>query len=444
MVQLVTVVMVGMGQCSQPAGRMSTKTGYRQLGWTRQSRPSQLELPPTCRPAHLWSLVRHGTRYPSRPAIALLHSALPELQEQVIAAAQAGAGALEPGVVAGLAAWRPRVEEVQAKMLHPEGEEELLLLGERWLTRLPDLLSHYSPSRFLLRSTATQRSRQSGRSFTAGLWGRRQADRAEWQPEQSPHHPLIRSYKLCQKWIKQVKKNPEAVKEKNKFENSGVMREVMANITAVLGLESMLDIASLDLMYIACNFDLAWRPDQPSPWCGVFSDEQLEVMEYREDLEYYWVDGPGHAVTAAQSCVLMRDLQNIAARIQAGISTNATLSFSHSGAVLKLVALLGTHQDTVHLRSDNYEQMGRGRRWRTSEIGPFASSVSFVITSCQTDIKLGLFINEVLTLLPGCFDIWCPLDSFLNLFPDANCDFNDICENDVDDRDIVDVPDDKF
>ena len=46
-------------------------------------------------------------------------------------------------------------------------------------------------------------------------------------------------------------------------------------------------------MYVSCNFDQAWAPRKLSPWCALFSDKSLEAMEYREDLEYYWIDGPG-------------------------------------------------------------------------------------------------------------------------------------------------------
>merc|ERR1719471_611401 len=66
-------------------------------------------------------------------------------------------------------------------------------------------------------------------------------------------------------------------------------------------------------------------------------------MEYREDLDYYWVDGPGYPVTAAQSCPLMKDLLET---FLAGQTRKGTFYFSHSGAILKFLAFLGLFQDT--------------------------------------------------------------------------------------------------
>ena len=64
--------------------------------------------------------------------------------------------------------------------------------------------------------------------------------------------------------------------------------------------ENALTLDDLDSMYVACNFDQSWHPDKLSPFCSVFNTDQLKIMEYREDLEYYWIDGPGFPVTYEQ------------------------------------------------------------------------------------------------------------------------------------------------
>ena len=47
-----------------------------------------------------------------------------------------------------------------------------------------------------------------------------------WEEPLQPHDPLIRSYKLCERWRRTVKKNPEARLEMAKFEQSEVMGKV--------------------------------------------------------------------------------------------------------------------------------------------------------------------------------------------------------------------------
>lgn len=38
--------------------------------------------------------------------------------------------------------------------------------------------------------------------------------------------------------------------------------------------------ADIDMMYSMCSFDKAWRPKDLSPWCAVFSQQDLEVYEF--------------------------------------------------------------------------------------------------------------------------------------------------------------------
>jgi multiple inositol-polyphosphate phosphatase/2,3-bisphosphoglycerate 3-phosphatase len=45
-----------------------------------------------------------------------------------------------------------------------------------------------------------------------------------------------------------------------------------------------------------------------NPVCQLFSDSELQMMEYREDLEYYWQDGYGFDINYQQACVLMKDV----------------------------------------------------------------------------------------------------------------------------------------
>ena len=180
-----------------------------------------------------------------------------------------------------------------------------------------------------------------------------------------------------------------------------------------------------------------------SPWCRVFTDHQLSVMEYREDLEYFWIDGPGFDINGDQACVLVNDALKTFQNIAAGNNqSRGTFYFSHSGTLLKLLAFLNVFEDQEQLRSDNFKQMDR-RQWRTSKIGPFGGNVAFVLQKCDDEYKIGLYVNEVLTTIPGCDD-WCPLTRFLSLFPLLEqCNFHEMCDK-PEDEDIFNVPDDKY
>ena len=65
---------------------MSTKTGYTQIvkGLPAASKIQESQ----CEPQHLWTVVRHGTRYPSVKGIKLMTNTLPGLRDKIVAAGQ--------------------------------------------------------------------------------------------------------------------------------------------------------------------------------------------------------------------------------------------------------------------------------------------------------------------------------------------------------------------
>ena len=76
-----------------------------------------------------------------------------------------------------------------------------------------------------------------------------------------------------------MKKNPESLAEMRKFEVSEVMEAVRREVTEYVGLDPLLTMEELDLLYVTCNFDLAWRAAGAGPWCALFTPHQLQVSQ---------------------------------------------------------------------------------------------------------------------------------------------------------------------
>ena len=57
-----------------------------------------------------------------------------------------------------------------------------------------------------------------------------------------------------------------------------------------------------------CRVEKAWRIEKVSPWCAAFSKEELRVIEYREDLDFYYYVGPGRDINAKLGCSPMKDM----------------------------------------------------------------------------------------------------------------------------------------
>lgn len=130
-----------------------------------------------CSPIKFWSMIRHGTRYPSDSIIRKINERLPLLRDEIIKLHQEGKGILShitlcytllqnpqyrgehshlgslcSNELRQLSKWSPQLEEEEEKKLTHEGEDELLLLGERFQKRFPHLLPEvYSNSSFKVR-----------------------------------------------------------------------------------------------------------------------------------------------------------------------------------------------------------------------------------------------------------------------------------------------------
>ncbi|GLH15193.1 Multiple inositol polyphosphate phosphatase 1 [Gryllus bimaculatus] len=284
---------------------LATKTPYRFI-------VNKDDSPPTyegCSPEKIWLVVRHGTRNPSHKVIRKMRERLPILQNAIMKNAAKNRTSLCDEEIALLSTWSTELEEADEKRLTHEGEDEMIELAERFQNRFNDLLSeNYTNSTMKFRHTATQRTAESARYFTVGLFGRR-VSRYVWFPEALYRDPILRFYKLCSRWRSEVKKNPEAWKDKQLFESSPEMMRTLQDISSRLGLGNV-SVDDAELMYVTCAFETAWHWKTPSPWCAAFSEEDLETMEYHADLEYYWIDGYGHNLTYKQACPVIGDVFN--------------------------------------------------------------------------------------------------------------------------------------
>ncbi|CAB0036380.1 unnamed protein product [Trichogramma brassicae] len=163
---------------------------------------------------------------------------------------------------------------------------------------------------------------------------------------------------------------------------------------------------SFKLMYDMCRYDKAWNIAELSPWCSVFSKQELMILEYTEDLEEYYKSGPGREVNAKLGCPLLNDMFDHFKNLERGNFNNeprGIFYFAHSTTLLNLLSSLDIRKDTTPLLSHNYHSMER-RRFKTSEIDAFASNLVAVFYRCSElqPNKVMFFLNEQPVYLDGC------------------------------------------
>ncbi|KAF5269596.1 hypothetical protein FQR65_LT05934 [Abscondita terminalis] len=401
---------------------LGTKTPYRLVA-NKDDREFNHEGVNGCIPHKIWMVVRHGTRNPTASFIERMQDRLPEIRDLIIDNNAEPNDRLRHSDLDAFRKWKVKIQVADEKKLTHEGENEMVLLAERMQSRFPSIFSPiYSNTSYFV-STSTQRTKASARSFAVGLFGR-QTVKDVWLPKTPKHDPTLRFYKLCSRWQYEVKNNPDSLLERKKFEKTHHMVDVVTSMNKALNLGDELTIDDIYLMYLMCAFDTAWNKKRKSPWCSVFSSKSITVTEFAEDLKYYYRDGYAYELTYKQACKMFNDA--ISYFEDKSKFPRATLYFTHSGTLLKLLAHLGLYKDDEHLKHTHYESFDH--KWKVSKIDPFGTNVAFVLFKCNSTQKVAVFHQERLMKLPNGEEI-CDFDAFKEHYYDSinNCSFDEFC-----------------
>ncbi|XP_065217797.1 multiple inositol polyphosphate phosphatase 1-like [Planococcus citri] len=405
------------------ADYLSTKTPYRFIENTDDAEITY----EGCEVKKLWAVLRHGTRTPGKETTDFIKNRLPKIRDLIVTSSKND----DSCDINSFKKWNFHAELDDQKTLTHTGEDEMINLGERFGSRFPKILPEdWYNSSYLFRYTDTERTKNSAKYFTTGLFGRRISNHV-WYPEPLKRDPILRFYKLCEKWRMDVKKNPKTYKELEKFLSSEIMNQVVLNITNRLGLpEGTLDTNDVQLIYTTCCFETAWDKYKKSPWCDLLTVEEFKILEYTEDMEYFWVDGYGHELTPQIACVMLQDAFQ---HLKTDNDRLATFYFTHSGTILKLLSHLGLYRDSTQLSHDAYEQ-SKHRTWKTSKIDVFASNIAFVRFDCSDGPKILTLHQERPVKLPGCptSEDLCPLNIIEEIYAKSltSCDFDAMCSLD--------------
>ncbi|KAK9720668.1 Histidine phosphatase superfamily (branch 2) [Popillia japonica] len=424
---------------------LGTKSPYRYVANINCTKDNNLQ---GCA-KKIWMLVRHGTRNPNVLQIQKMQGYLPILKDIILERnsnlsqgylpilkdiilernSNLSSSKLQKSDIELFENWYPKVNEKDSKKLTIEGEHEMLELAERMQARFPDLLPPvYSNTSYKFKFTNTQRTKKSAENFAVGLFGKKTA-KDVYFPEPIKHDAVLRFYKMCSKWISNVKHNDSTYAERQIFENSLLMKEALRKISKKLNFENMLSFDDVNLMYTTCAFETAWTSNTKSPWCIPFDIDTIKVMEYSEDLKYYWVDGYGKEITYKQACIAFNNMLNFMTAEDP--YPHAVLYFTHSGTLLKMLSHLNLYREDKPLRAADYND-NHNRKWRVSKIDTFGSNLAFILHKCNGEKKLLVLHNEVPVKLPSCPDNeLCDLQKIKDYYSSSitDCSFDSICEN---------------
>lgn len=376
-----------------------------------------------CREKKIWFLIRHGTRYPRREQILDFIEELPKIRNLIIENFHNNKTKLNEPEIAKLSKWKITFGPEYSKTLAEEGENEMIDLAERFQSRFPRILNqNYDNKTYKFKYTTTQRTKSSAKNFALGLFGLKKSQSVLYE-EAEKDDLILRFYKKCKRWKQEIHKKPASTEEREKFMQSRTVKTMLHEFSERIG--GKLDFKAILTIYLACCFETALGQD--SPWCELFSLNDFEIMEYSEDLKSFWKDGYGHSLNCDQSCTTLKNMFEF---FESDKNLSVVSYFTHSGALVKFLCLLGLAKDESPLTNESFLFHKNNRYWRTSLIDTFGSNIAFIFYDCEAGPSILFMHQERMVKLPNCPEnLPCPLSKMKDIYPDSDeeCKFHEMC-----------------
>lgn len=253
-------------------------------------------------------------------------------------------------------------------------------IGRRYQEFFPDLLpSTYDSNWFFFRSCFTQRSRASISAFAEGLFGEGGSEGVHFYPVPEFDY-FIRPIAFCPAFQEET----AHLREREAFERGPEVQQMLSEINRRLGFHNSerLTFRTVRTMFEWCRLETASRfelSDSPigeaSVWCAPFTVAHNEIMEYYDDLGYYYFTGYGvrnRRLIENLNCGLIQDLLT---HIESDDeSTTARVFVTYSQMIQAFLVSLGALRDEHNLQQFNLAQQSF-RHWKTSYVTPNAANI---------------------------------------------------------------------
>lgn len=407
----------------KPNRNYSTKTTYFQSISSSNNILDESVSNANCTVKFIYYLSRHGTRHNGDKGIIEWNNVLPKIQQHI--SQFSNKTQLCQKDIEIIANWTLRMKPEDDKELVETGKREQEFIAKEMKKRFPEFFAQNSLLEdYEFRHTKTKRTRDSALAFLKGLFDSNQNINLTESPEKDT---LLHFYKHCDKYRK-VTEEQSGI-EYDKFLKGPEIRKVKQRVIQRLALNNSIEYETLQLIYDNCVFEYGIYND--APWCTVFQKEDIDILEYAEDIKYYWEDSYPHDITVEQTCELVKDIWQHLKNSKEGNGKRKIVGrWAHSATVNTLYTRLGLYKDKQQLLHNNYDQQ-KARKWRTTLHTPMSSSIAFVLLQCKDDFTVQTFHMEKLIKLDGiCAEKDCKWSEIEEKFKPIsdNCNFDEICK----------------
>ncbi|KAE8357053.1 histidine phosphatase superfamily [Aspergillus coremiiformis] len=367
-------------------------------------------------------VVRHGSRYPDPGA----YNQWKSLYEAFQSAEYRATGSLS-----FLPEWSPvlRYPDQQIAQVSITGYKELYNLGADLRFRYPTFYKDNTP--FLLWANDYQRTIDTARLLARGYMGPNASfgdvyvvnsggsgavGNSLANSDRCPNFKDTSGGDYIAKW--QSIYLPPITKRLNK--------QLSGNLT--------LTDSQVSLFPYLCGFETQIT-GQVSPWCDVFTKNEIKQYEYAQDLRYYYGTGPG---VGKNMTVMLPVLQGVVNLLKEGPSAtaekgNATVQLpplvvavTHDNQINELASVLGVFDDQKPLASDKMHN----RIYVSSNVNPMRGTIAFERLSCKSDngnsLNVRILLNDAVYPIPSCRSgpgKSCPLDKYAQYVADKRKEY---------------------
>ncbi|RHZ48334.1 putative histidine acid phosphatase [Aspergillus thermomutatus] len=360
-------------------------------------------------------VVRHGSRYPDPGAYAEWQALYNAFQSAKFKAS---------GSLSFISDWAPvlRYPDQEISQVSLTGYKELYNLGVDLRFRYPSFYEDNTP--FLLWANDYQRTIDSARLFARGYLG--------------PNSTYGDIY-VVNADVEAATGNSLATSDMcpNFKDSSGgtypstwdsiYLPPITKRLNKKISGNLTLTDSQVSIFPYLCGFETQIT-GSTSPWCDVFTPEEIRQYEYRQDLRYYYGTGPG---AGKNMTVMLPVLQGIVNLLEDGPAATAKTStgtsklpplivaFTHDNQINELASILGIFDEQKALAAD---KMDNKRIYVSTRVNPMRGTIAFERLNCtsrgRTSVNVRIRLNDAVYPVPSCRSgpgSSCPLDQYTEL-----------------------------
>ncbi|XP_050423416.1 uncharacterized protein LOC126835150 [Adelges cooleyi] len=369
---------------TKPYVYFGTKTAYKFVS------AKEIFVPPSLRdykPIQIFTLSRHATTSTTKYFYDNQLPKLYDLKGKITKKAK-----MTQIDIQAIMNWQPSIEfKPNDKELIPKGRVEIKELALRVREAFPDLFEQ--SNNYAALTMEDERCRESGTIFLQTVYD----DTTITDVPKCNNDDFF----LTIKNIIPAKPLAEGVEyESQKFKKGDSMKKVVERVNVKMGSDDI-TLREVLMMYEVCRYEIAFDDGSIPPWCSVFCQEDLEIIEYFDEL--YWDSrfGYGNPHNLKVACPMaLRLLQTLEEKINRKEGPSGVFHYAHRSNMVNLYLIFGVGKDDSPLTASNFIEM-KNRKWIASKLCPWAANFMAVLfKNANDDYKVAFYFNEHITSIP--------------------------------------------